>query len=149
MKRPHMIAGGFLALALVVQFVPVDRSNPPETAVLALPADIAPLIERACIDCHSHRTRWPWYGWVAPVSWLLRSDVREARREMNFSTWGEMARKDQQAAMMSIRRRVKKGEMPLPKYLWMHPEAVLTDAERQRIQAWALGRAEELGKQAD
>ena len=144
-----MIAGGFLALALVIQFVPVDRSNPPETSALVLPADIAPLIERACFDCHSHRTEWPWYGWVAPVSWLLRSDVKEARREMNFSSWGEMDREDRQAKMMSIRRRVKKGEMPLPKYVWMHPEAELSDAERKQIQVWALAGAEELGRQAD
>ena len=72
-----------LALAAVfvaIQLVPVHRDNPPVASDLDAPADVKSILRRACYDCHSNETRWPWYAYVAPVSWLVAHDVEEGRR---------------------------------------------------------------------
>src|SRR5437764_11402850 len=88
MARRLRIAVGALAGALLaVQAFRIDRTNPPVEQDVAAPAGVEALLRRACYNCHSHETVWPWYSHVAPVSWLLAHDVSEGRRELNFSTW--------------------------------------------------------------
>lgn len=89
------------------------------------------LAARACFDCHSNRTRWPWYAHVAPASWLLQSHVDEGRRELNFSRW-DLAQEEADEAGDTVRS----GEMPPWTYLLTHPEARLSDAEKGQL---ALG----------
>jgi hypothetical protein len=118
-------------LFLLIQFLPFgpQRPNPP---VVAEPKWDSPqtraFVRRACLDCHSNETEWPWYSYIAPVSWLLANDARNARVAFNFSNWhpGDMT-----AAEMA--RQVNSGKMPLPQYLLMHPEARLTDAEKKQL----------------
>jgi len=118
-----------LALLATIQLVPYGRprANPP---VVAEPSWDSPstkaLFARACADCHSHETRWPWYAYVAPVSWLVAHDVEEGREHFNVSEWGLDRRNegDEAAEMLAER------EMPLRAYLLAHPEARLSDAER-------------------
>jgi Haem-binding domain len=89
------IAGGAVALLVAlgaIQLVPVDTSNPPVTADVPASAAVKGILRRGCCDCHSNETQWPWYGRIAPVSWLLARDVREGRAELNFSTWTSTAR---------------------------------------------------------
>ena len=74
-----------LVAFVAVQFIPVERTNPPvEPGSLVVPREVEPLLRRACYDCHSHETRWPWYAYVAPVSWLVADDVKDARRHLIF-----------------------------------------------------------------
>ena len=129
MKR-WRIAGLVLVGAIVVmQLVPYGwrRTNPP---VRSEPAWDSPRTERlfgrACADCHSNETKWPWYSYVAPVSWLVISDVEEAREHFNVSEWGrDDENEGDEAAEM-----VREGEMPLDIYLLAHSEARLSDQER-------------------
>ena len=117
-----------LALLVVIQLVPYgrDHTNPP---VRAEPAWDSPqtraLAVRACYDCHSNETTWPWYSNVAPVSWLLQRDVDEGRRELNYS---ELDRPQQEARDSA--ETVQNGTMPPNFYVWLHPEAGLSPAER-------------------
>jgi len=76
---------------LLFQFVPVDRSNPPVVADLQAPVDVKSVLQRSCYDCHSNEVKWPWYSYVAPVSWLVAHDVKEGREELNFSEWDRYA----------------------------------------------------------
>jgi hypothetical protein len=78
MPRPATIVLTAIGLAIVVQLVPISHDNPPVTGALTAPATVAPILQRACSDCHSHHTTWPWYSYVAPVSWLVARDVHEA-----------------------------------------------------------------------
>lgn len=144
MKRVHQGVIALVALALLIQLVPVNRSNPPEAGPIQAPPEIAQVLATSCFDCHSHRTRWPWYASVAPVSWLVARDVSRARSELNFSTWDALPPGDQRGELIQLRRRIKKREMPLPNYLRMHDEAVLTDSQRQLLQDWALATAESI-----
>ncbi len=132
-----------LALVLVfavAQLVPVERSNPPATAPLALadvPAPIAATLRSACWDCPSRETVWPWYAHVAPVSWLLAHDVSEGRESLDFSTWGAEKPRRRAKLLGEIAEEVDEREMPPTLYVLLHPEARLDDAARAALVAWA------------
>ena len=118
---------GLLVLFLLIQLIPYGRqhTNPP---VVQEPNWDSPqtreLAQRACFDCHSNETIWTWYSNVAPVSWLVQRDVNEGRQRLNFSDWGRVREMD------DIPRVVQNGQMPMPIFLIMHPEARLTQAEK-------------------
>jgi cytochrome c551/c552 len=132
-----------LSAAVLVQFIPFGRShtNPSE---MKEPAWDSPgtraLIRRACFDCHSNETVWPWYSHIAPVSWLVQSDVDDGRRQLNFSEWDRPQRHAKDVAAQ-----VKQGDMPLWFYLPMHPAARLTEADKQAL---IDGAEKSLGPQA-
>lgn len=123
-----IIAGGFL----LIQLIPYgrDHTNPP---VLSEPNWNSPqsreLAQRACFDCHSNETVWPWYSNIAPVSWLVQRDVVEGREKLNFSTWAQGGG-EKADEMVEV---IAEGEMPLPIYLLTHAEARLTAAEKQAL----------------
>lgn len=124
---PASIAGAVLLL----QLVPYGRahSNPP---TIVEPAWDSPrtreLAVRACFDCHSNQTRWPWYASVAPLSWAVQFDVEAARSVINFSEWNR-----RYALAGYAGRRTSSGMMPPHKYRLAHPEAELTPAERAEL----------------
>lgn len=142
MKKFRRIAKWSLVAMIVVlvaiQFVPVDRSNPPvETEIPVIP-EVRSVLRRACYDCHSNETTWPWYSRIAPVSWLIERDVHEGRKEMNFSTWNRLTTKKQIKALHESWEAVDEGEMPLWFYLPVHPDARLSSQDRSVLQAWSL-----------
>ena len=94
------------------------------------------LFERACQNCHSERTEWPWYSHVAPMSWLIARDVQQARSHMNLSRWQEYSSEERLGLLSEIGSAVRNHEMPKQTYLLLHPEARLTDKERQQIYEW-------------
>lgn len=136
---PLRAAAAALAVAAVLQLVPVARTNPPVTSDVDAPRDVQAILERSCYDCHSNRTRWPWYSRVAPVSWLVARDVRLGRRELNFSEWPAFDFEEQDDLMAHIAKQVERGRMPLPIYLTMHAGAKLSAADRRTLVAWAKG----------
>lgn len=124
------LGGGLLALLvvafLVIQFVPVQRTNPPIATTPAWnSSQTQALVERGCRDCHSNETRWPLYSYVAPVSWLIAHDVDEGRAKWNYS---EGRGEADEAA-----EQVQRGAMPLRIYLITHPEARFSPAEVQSL----------------
>lgn len=122
---------GIVILFGLIQLVPYGRNhtNPP---VQAEPKWDSPetraLAERACFDCHSNQTVWPWYSDVAPLSWLIQRDVEQGRRELNFSEWNRSQREVRNAG-----RTVQRGEMPQWYYVLLHPSAGLSSAEKQSL----------------
>lgn len=133
-----------LVAAVAIQFIGrPDRTNPPEdpaltlTSRVAVPAGIQKVLDRSCGDCHSHRTRWPWYSSIAPVSWLVAQDVAEGREHLNFSVWGSYSLKRQAAKLEDISREVDKGEMPMKKYVLIHADAQLSEEEKDALCTWA------------
>ena len=137
--------GVILGLALVaIQFVPVARANPPVDSAAPMPADVEAIARRACFDCHSNETVWPWYAYVAPVSWLVAHDVEEGRSELNFSTWDSYPADRLDHKMEELEEEVREGEMPLEIYVPLHPEARLSEAERDVLIQWARSVRAEL-----
>jgi len=134
------------------QFIRPARTNPSVDesktmfATGKVPADVRGILERSCADCHSHATVWPWYSNVAPVSWLVAEDVVDARKEMNFSVWGDYTPKRAEHKLEELCEQVEQREMPLKKYTFLHPNAKLTDADRRRLCEWSSAwRREILG----
>ncbi len=117
--------------AVVIQLIPVSRTNPP---VVSEPNWDSPqtraLMERACFDCHSNETKWPAYAYVAPISWLVAHDVDEGRQKFNLSDWANNPTEGDEMI-----ESIRKGEMPMPIYLPLHPEARLTAAEQEQLLA--------------
>ena len=141
--RPVLFGvAGLVVLGLLIQLIPYghDHSNPP---VIQEPNWNSPetraIAKRACFDCHSNETVWPWYSNFAPVSWLIYRDVAEGREHINFSEWnvhpsmpeGEGEGEEHQHGPEVIRDVLETGEMPPATYLLMHPEARLSDQEIQ------------------
>jgi len=119
-----------LAVLVLIQYVPVSTTNPPVTrdAHWNSPATRA-LAKRACFDCHSNETRWPWYARIAPASFLMANQVTDGRRDLNFSEWD----KPQRSRMDDVQREVDNGDMPFWDYVLLHPEAKLSAAEKARL----------------
>jgi hypothetical protein len=91
---------------------------------------------RACYDCHSNETTWPWYSNVAPVSWFVISDVNDGRRHLNLSDWGKYTPERMQRRLSEMCSEVEQGEMPLKQYTWIHKVAGLDGPQREQICAW-------------
>jgi mono/diheme cytochrome c family protein len=132
MKKMILIGlGAAVVLGLLIQVVPVDRQNPAVvTQVSWDSAETQALWTRACADCHSNETTWPWYSYVAPISWLVAHDVEEGRGKFNISAL-DANRLDKLSREIS--EVVGEGEMPMPIYLITHPEARLTSAEQETL----------------
>jgi len=137
MTLRNKILAGIGCIVLAIQLVPVDRENPPVEAEITAPEDVRAVLQRACYDCHSNESVWPWYGYIAPVSWLVEYDIEEAREHMNFSTWNRYDAEDQIDMVEEIWEEVEEGEMPPFFYTPLHPKARLTPREHALIQVWA------------
>jgi len=134
LKRLLMIVVVMLGIFLIaIQFIPVTYTNPPVTDEPNWDSpETRTLAARACFDCHSNETDLPWYSNIAPVSWLIYRDINEGREEMNFSEWRMKSKRVDHVAE-EIEEVIRKGEMPPWYYLPMHPQAKLTDAEKQAL----------------
>ena len=111
-------------------FGSVRQPNGPSSAEVPL------LMQKACGNCHSEQTQWPLYSYLPVVSWALEKDVAEARSHMNFSRWNQYTADEKRALLARIGVKVRNREMPLPRYLLLHPEDRLTDAQIQTIIEW-------------
>jgi hypothetical protein len=126
------------AATLAAQWIRVERVNPTMSSgsPLAAPAQIDALLSRACYDCHSNETRWPWYSRIAPVSWLIARDVALGRKELNFSEWGSYYPQTRRRKLQWMDRVLRDRSMPPWAYRLMHPGARLTRAERAMLASW-------------
>ena len=143
-KKTLKIAALIAAFSIVaMQFFQIDRTLPPidpahtlETAV-GVPADISLILGRSCNDCHSHKTRYPWYSYAQPFGWFLGTHISDGRNELNFSEFGTYSRDKKRKKLEEICDQVSSGSMPLPSYLWIHRNAALSASERTALCDWA------------
>ncbi len=143
MKRVLKIVLGLFALTFIgIQFVPVERTNPSVIADFDGDPGIEALLRRACYDCHSNETHWPWYSAVAPASWSIVEHVDHGREELNFSLWGRMPRTQQDHKREECWEEVESGEMPHSGYVPLHPDARLSPEDLELLKAWATAPSE-------
>ncbi len=128
-KKLLIIIGILLLLFVGIQLIPVSRENPPVRLEVRWDSpQTRELAKRACFDCHSNETVWPWYAYIAPISFGISDHVMEGREKLNFSEWDKLNRDFEEAE-----ETITEGEMPLWNYLLMHPEANLTMAEKEQL----------------
>src|SRR5436190_14144594 len=94
-----------------------------------VPPRVRAAIERSCRDCHSEATRYPWYSYIAPISWLIKSDVEQGREHLNFSKWSEYSVVRRERCLSEIANQVQDGGMPLSSYTFMHRDAMLSKSD--------------------
>lgn len=164
MKKRTVVLLAPVVLFGALQLIPVSRSNPPVVTPMKWDSDeTKALADRACMDCHSNQTRWPWYSYVAPVSLFVAHHVEDGRSKLNFddlnavregrSEWVREARAQEggeaneageaaasgdgssrvEKIMHEIEENIEEGEMPLESYYPMHPAARLTEEEKAKL----------------
>lgn len=139
MTRRYLTRTVFTALVIgfgLAQLIPAERTNPPSKGDLVAPPPVAAILRRACYDCHSNATRWPWYSRVAPLSWLIASHVAEGRRQLNFSAWGGYYPNTRRRKFQWTGRALSAEKMPPWSYRLMHPGARLSAADRALLGQW-------------
>lgn len=133
---------GLILLLVAAQFVRPAKNQ--STAVSPndinlkhpVPAEVKAVLERACYDCHSNQTSYPWYAEVQPVAWWLDRHIKDGKRHLNFSEFGSYPAKRAAKKAAEVGEEVTQHEMPLSSYTWMHPEARLTPAEIKLLADW-------------
>jgi hypothetical protein len=132
-----------LGLVVIAQFIRPAKNvsavvGPNDISVKhPVPANVAALLQRACYDCHSNNTKYPWYAEVQPAGWWLASHVNDGKRHLNFSEFAAYTPKRAKTKAGEIVDEIEEQKMPLKSYTWMHPEARLTAEEIKLIIAWA------------
>lgn len=130
-------SAGLLAILAGIQFVPVERTNPPVQQDIPAPPAVKAILRASCYDCHSNETVWPWYSRVAPVSWLLAADTSEGRDHLNFSIWNTYSSEQQASLIQGAARKAISGKMPPWYYTIKHSDGKLTPDKLAILEAWA------------
>lgn len=145
MKHTRKALLAVLSGILLLQLWPARRpENPPVRAEPPWSPEVATIMRRACYDCHSHETRWPWYAYVAPPRWYLVGEVERARAVLDFSDWKRTRPHARRLILERAVARAVEGEMAPEAYRLAHPEARLSDQDRQLLAAWLEGYRDSL-----
>ncbi len=133
-----------LVALIVIQFIH-PKKNIAEGAqpnyignVFTIPADVKPILVKACNDCHTNNTRYPWYSKIQPVHWWLDNHIKKGKKGINFDEYTNKSLRFQYHKMEDVIEVIKKGEMPLNTYTWIHKNAKLTSDEKNKIMTWAI-----------
>lgn len=151
MKRVFKI----LVFVLVIAFIAIQFFQPEKNQaeistsdffaqIHNIPADLKETLDYSCYDCHSNNTRYPWYSRIAPLSWMISEHVIEGKAELNFSEWGDLAKRKKISALNDICEVVEDKEMPLESYLKMHKDAALSDEQIKALCIWVETETERL-----
>jgi hypothetical protein len=116
---------GFFA----IQFIRPPIANPPVTADLQAPPEVKQILQTSCYNCHSYETKLSWFDWPAPAYWIVAGDVRDGRKHLNFSTFGNLPAAQQKGILFESISQIELGAMPLPAYKRAHPDSVITAAQ--------------------
>jgi hypothetical protein len=138
---------GIALLLIVLQFIGIDKTRPTivesETleAAVNVPADISFILSRSCNDCHSHKTVYPWYANIQPIGWFLKDHIKHGSERLNFSVFNTYSLEKKAKRLEEICEEIEAGGMPLPSYLWIHRDAVLSASEKNVICEWTREEA--------
>lgn len=143
MSKGKIIWAIIILLVIAIQFIPSRRpeviaTNKNDLLQNVLVTDsVSNILKSACYDCHSNETNYPWYAYIAPVSWLINRDIRLGRGNLNFSEWESQNKMDKAKILGEIAEEVEIGNMPMPIYVLMHPEAKLSVQDRELLIKWS------------
>ncbi|MBA3830024.1 MAG: heme-binding domain-containing protein [Taibaiella sp.] len=146
-----------ILLALLIVFVIIQLIRPAEnissaampraiTAVYPVSDSVQTILKKACYDCHSDNTRYPWYVNIQPVAWWMNDHVMQGRSHLNFSQFGTYKKTKQARKLGQVAKSVTEGWMPIGSYTWIHKDAILSKNESAAVATWANGLAAQIGK---
>ncbi|WP_316822989.1 heme-binding domain-containing protein [Pedobacter gandavensis] len=152
MKGINKILPGLLVILVIVQFVhPAHNKSGQDmpndiSKVVDMPNDVQGILKKACYDCHSNNTNYPWYTNVQPVHWYMNYHIQSGKKELNFNEFGSYKRRRQQSKLRAIENSLKENKMPLFSYTLIHKNAILSDAEKLKIINWVQNSKDSLTK---
>lgn len=133
-----------LILLILIQLIRVDQTNPESKnesnyfVVASVPTQVQSIMQESCYDCHSNQTVYPWYSKVAPASWFMNNHIKEARGKINFSEWDKYTAEDQVKILEECIEVIEENEMPLKSYILIHPQAKLSEEEKDALLNWFM-----------
>jgi hypothetical protein len=134
--------GVLFILLIVIQFIRPAKNISTDlfasdiTRIYNVPQNVSVILKKACTDCHSNNTVYPWYALIQPVGWWLNNHIKEGKRELNLSEFGAYTIARQYKRLDEMAEQVNKGEMPLTSYTLIHTNASLTDTEKHALITW-------------
>ncbi len=132
-----------LAILVVLQFFRPTKNISPGvqansiTNLVAIPTDVNAILQKACYDCHSNNTKYPWYAEVMPVGYFLANHVKDGKRHFNFDEFATYKPKRALKKLDEVAEETEHGAMPMDNYTWLHKEAKLTVPEKNAVINWA------------
>lgn len=132
-----------LAALVVIQFIhpKKNKSEGPQPNYIGntypIPDDVKAILGKACFDCHSNNSRYPWYANLQPVHWWMEKHIKEGKRSVNYDEYTNRPLRYQYHKLEETIEMVKEGKMPLNSYTWTHKDARLSDTEKAKITGWA------------
>ena len=132
-----------LAVLIIIQFIHSKRNKANGVQanyigkIHTVPEDMHSILAKACLDCHSNNTRYPWYCNFQPFDWWITGHIKDGKKELNFDEFANRSLRYQYNKMKETVEQVKKNEMPLNSYLWIHKDAKLTTDEKSKLINWA------------
>lgn len=143
MKIVKKIAIGLLVILVVIQFFRPEKNTEPAITenhiynVYTTSNEVKTILDKACNDCHTNNTKYPWYASFQPVAWWLNDHIKDGKKHLNFSEYKNYNLRRQYHKMEEVIEQVKEGEMPLNSYTWTHGDAKLTSNEQALLTGWA------------
>jgi len=144
-KTLKIMLGWLVAGLLLIQFIRIDVPKPPQAKPgdeIQAPKEVMAILKRSCYDCHSNHTNWPWYSDIAPISFEVRTHVKNGRNWLNFSIWNQYDEEKKQKLYKGIAKSID-WKMPPPDYMWIHENARLSPEERKLVKEWATSKIQE------
>ncbi|PYF74630.1 heme-binding domain-containing protein [Pedobacter nutrimenti] len=133
---------GLLVILIMIQFIHPARNKSGQgmpndiSKMVAMPGDVRGILKKACYDCHSNNTDYPWYTYIQPMHWFMNYHIQSGKEELNFNEFGAYTPRRQQSKLRSIENSLKDGSMPLSSYTLIHRNAILSEAEKSLIINW-------------
>ena len=143
MKKKILL--GLIAILIIIQFIRPERNTSIERSAnfignkYAVPENVTSILDKACMDCHSNNTTYPWYTNIQPVGFWLQNHVNEGKGEINFDEFLSYSPKKAHHKLEECKEMINEGEMPLNSYTWIHRDAKLTAEEKKILTDWASG----------
>ncbi len=132
-----------LIIFVVIQFIRPEKNihpgpQPADISTLyPIPADVDSILSVACKDCHSNNTRYPWYNNIQPVAWFLANHVKDGKSSFNLNEFATYPLARQYDKIEEIKKQIDKGDMPLSSYTLIHKDAILSDAQKNKVVSWS------------
>ncbi len=142
MKIVKKIGWGLLLIFIIAQFFGPEKNDGDISSVSTFIAETNPpeqvrkILKESCYDCHSDKTRYPWYNKITPVNYWLSDHIKHGKKHLNFSKWNAYSVKRKEHKMDELHEMVEQKEMPLDSYTWTHSEANLTQEQIDAIVTW-------------
>jgi hypothetical protein len=132
---------GLAIVFIIIQFFRPSKNLSDDTSkdistLYNVPDDVKVILQRACNDCHSNKTVYPWYSEVQPVEWWLNDHIVDGKRHFNLNNFTSLKVAVQKKKMEECMEQIKKNEMPLDSYTWIHKDAILSETDKQTINTW-------------